>query len=315
MCDATPRSCFWSMRGAAANIEAVSGSWPWKGSITAAGTTWRPSKTRHYDSLHKILHHKKKWINGNSSFHAGLDSPAQYLWSCHGCRDSDDLLSVPHCRWVLILATSGPSRHVSTPSYSLGPYVIYDKTDLVQIPPSLLITALLFCFFYTVKELTCLLCRVNNMRCLGRGLSDCSDGGRSTSGTRTAGVLGCVGALKTWEMTFKDSEYKHISMSTESNDAVTLKSGWLSRPTWYWSHVADSAVVVEGASWRLQNKHNIIVLPAHLEPIWESKQHQRNNFHIPEVQSCSIQPAGRSQWSDSSWSSMWRVAASIYWSG
>lgn len=42
--DARPRSLFWSMCGAAASMEAVSGSGPWMctgASITGAGTTWR----------------------------------------------------------------------------------------------------------------------------------------------------------------------------------------------------------------------------------------------------------------------------------
>lgn len=89
-------------------------------------------------------------------------------------------------------------------------------------------------FFYTVKELTCLLCRVNNMWCLGGGLSDCSDGGRSTSGTRTAGVLGCVGALKTWEMTFKHSEYKHIYVNRKQ---------WCGHPE-VWVTVPSNVVLV-----------------------------------------------------------------------
>lgn len=49
MTNAKPRSCFWSMSGAAANIEAVSGSWPWTctvDSITEPGTTSRQRITK-----------------------------------------------------------------------------------------------------------------------------------------------------------------------------------------------------------------------------------------------------------------------------
>lgn len=46
----------------------------------------------------------------------------------------------------------------------------------------------------TDLTLACLLCGADDARRLGGGLSDCSDGGGSTSGTRTTDKLGCVGA-------------------------------------------------------------------------------------------------------------------------
>ena len=48
----------------------------------------------------------------------------------------------------------------------------------------------------------------------------------------------------------EDNGCKHLR-----NDLVTLYSGWLSCPARDGSHVADSVVVVEGASWRLKDKY------------------------------------------------------------